>query len=608
MGGGPGKDPQVTAQHAEVDASTPVTILEALAAQAARRAQQPAFTILDASGRETRLSFAQLLRQSLRAAGALQAAGMRQGDRVLICLPTGPEVVLATFGAMLAGGVCVPIYPPNPTKGLRGWKERVRVINRVAQPCGAVIANDGRLHAASLLEEIGEDLFTLSPAALGDHDPADPVNVLPSDLAFIQFTSGTTRQPRGVSVSHEALMANVAALAAVMQLEPGETSVSWLPPYHDMGLVGHLFVSMYCGVHQYLVPPLTFMREPVTWLRLLSDTRAVQTTAPNFAYSTCARRIPEAQRAGLDLSNLRLALNGAELVQAETLDAFCTAFVPHGFSREAFRPVYGLAEATLAATFSSPGGPRVDWVHRHHLASTGEAQPVDGQHPDAQPIVSVGHPIPDHELMVVDGDGRDLPDRRVGAIRFRGPSVANGYFNNPQASVEVFRDGWVVTGDLGYRVDGALHVTGRQKEIIIHNGLNYLPQDIEIACLEVPGLRAGRVVAFGTSNPRTGTEDLVLVAEVRRSSMAGDPELSERVRSVVEERTGLAPDRVELIQPGLLPKTTSGKLQRNRVKEAFEAGEPLSGDRRTVGDFLTGRLRSFAGVANSRLRRLLRWQ
>jgi acyl-CoA synthetase (AMP-forming)/AMP-acid ligase II len=587
------------------------TIVHALVQQAALRPSRAAFTVIDLQGRATALCYGELLERGLRLATALRERGLHQGDRVLICLPTCSELVVAIYGVMLAGGVCVPLYPqPSLTRGLARWKERILAVSRIAQPCGAVVAPEGRLHLASTLEQVGEGLFAVTPAQLeegvGTTGAAAPVR--PEDLAFIQFTSGTTRQPRGVSVTHAALMANIEALVTGMGLGPADRSVSWLPPYHDMGLVGHIFTPVCCAVHQHLMPPQRFLEQPARWLELIGQVRATQTTAPNSAYSMCVTRIPQARRRGLELGTLRWALNGAELVLAETLDRFSNTFADAGFERAAFRPVYGLAEATLAATFSSPnGGPRVDWVDRHHLAAEGMARPMPVGAGGAQAFVSVGAPIPGHELKLVNHH-RPCAEREVGEIWFRGPSVMRGYFNNPSATIEVLRDGWLRTGDLGYSVGGALHVTGRRKELIIKRGRNYQPQDFEAACLEVPELRPGRTVAFGASNSVSGTEDIVLVAEVRDPARAADPQLVRRVISVVGEHTGLPPDRVELLQPGVLPKTTSGKLQRGKVRAAYESGVPLDASNEGLVETLTEGVRSVVDLALARVRRILGWQ
>jgi acyl-CoA synthetase (AMP-forming)/AMP-acid ligase II len=376
-----------------------------------------------------------------------------------------------------------------------------------------------------------------------------------------------------------------------------------------MGLVGHVFVPLLLGAHQHLLSPRAFIRDPASWLRCIGEVGATQTTAPNFAFSMCAGRIEDPARLGVDLGSLRQVLNGAELVQLTTLRAFGEAFAPLGFRPEVFRPVYGLAECTLAATISPPGGPRVDWVDRQHLAERGEARPMARRASGARSFVGVGPAVEGHELKLVDHQGRRCPPRHEGEILLRGPSVMRGYFNNPQATQQVFAEGgWLRTGDLGYMADGQLFVTGRRKELIIKAGRNYLPEDFEAACQPLPQLRPGRAVAFGVPNPVTGTEDLVLVAEVRDPGLAGNPLLRERVAQAVTRRTGLRPDRLELIVPGVLPKTSSGKLQRTKVRAAFEAGEPLQAPRPSLARAVKGSVRSAAGLLQARVRRLLGWQ
>lgn len=586
------------------------TITEALIAQAARRGSRAAFTVLDLQGHSRTLSYGELLERSLCVAATLKDRGLRQGDRVLVCLPTSPELLLTLYGTLLAGGVCVPLYPPNASRGIRRWKEQLAAVGRVAQPVGAVVAPESRLHAVSVLESLGGEIFALTPEGLEARDPVHPAHALPEeDLAFIQFTSGTTRLPRGVSVTHAALMANMRALLSVMPLSEEDVSVSWLPPYHDMGLVGHVFVPVLCSVHQYLMPPAVLLRKPAWWLQAIGRTRATQTTAPNFAYAMCARRISPAERSTIDLGSLRWALNGSEPVQADTLASFCETFGPRGFDSHAFRPVYGMAEATLAATFSPEGGIVVDRVDRSRLVEMGEARAVAPERAEAQTFVSVGCALPGHELQVVRRDGQPCAPREVGEIRFRGPSVTTGYFNNPQATAEVLREGWLWTGDLGYEDDrGLLYVTGRKKELIIKGGRNYLPQDIEAACLGDPAVRAGRAVAFGVTNRETGTEDLVLVAEVRDPARLRDPILLSRLARAVAHRTGLRPDRVELVQAGTLPRTTSGKLQRNTVRAAYESGRTLRAAPPPVVDTLVESARSVFDLAWVKVSRALGWE
>lgn len=585
------------------------TIVESLLAQAERRPDHPAFTLIGRNGQEVEFGYAELLERSRECAAGLRDRGLSRGDRVLLCMPTDRELLAAIYGVLLAGGVCVPMYPPEMTRGIHRWKAQARAVCRVAQPRGAVVSGDSRVHLASVLAEHGEDLFAATPAELRGNGTAEPVDVLPADLAFLQFTSGTTRLPRGASISHAALMANVRALVAGLELEPSDVSVSWLPPYHDMGLVGHIFTPVEAAVRQVLMSPRDFVREPERWLRLITRFGATQTTSPNSGYSMCVRRVPRERRAGLDLSTLRWALNGAEQVMPATLSHFVRAYAPHGLRREALRPVYGLAEATLAVTFGPPGGPRVDWIDRARLAAEGRAVPASESSPAAQGFVSVGTPIPGIDLRLVRRRGRQpAAEREVGEVLVAGESLMDGYFNNPQATAEVREDGWLRTGDLGYLAGGELFITGRSKELVIKFGRNHFPQEFEAVCFDVPGLRAGRAVAFGLPNEGTGTEDLVLVAEVQRGRSTRDPELRAALERSVAEATQVKPDRVELLPAGTLPKTTSGKLQRAAVRAAFQEGRPLAAGSPSLPRELVDRVRSRVDLLRARIRQLLGWR
>jgi acyl-CoA synthetase (AMP-forming)/AMP-acid ligase II len=596
------------------------TILQALIEQADRRPKGRAFAFADRDKLGPILGYGELLERCSCAAGRLGERGLRRGDRVLVCLPTSEELLLAIYGVLCAGGTCIPVYPPLAGHGLPRWKEQVRAMARVAQPRAAIVTSADRVHMAAALAGGRAESFVLEAAELRTGKPVDPCPVAPDELCFVQFTSGTTRAPRGVSVSHGALMANIRGMLAAMPLTEADVSVSWLPPYHDMGLVGHVFTPVACGAYQVLMPPTHFLVRPLRWLKLLSELGATQTTAPNSGYSMCVHRVAREARADLDLRTLRWALCGAEMVLDETVTAFSEAYAPHGFDETAFRPVYGLAEATLAATFGPAGGARFDWVNRHRLANGDEAVPERPGAVDAQAFACVGQAIAEHEVRVVDGGGAPCRERAVGEIWLRGPSLMSGYFNDPLGTREVLRDGWLRTGDLGYHADGMLHVTGRAKELVIKAGRNYVPTDIEAACLAEPELRRGRVVAFGLPNRHTGTEDLVIVAEVRDRRSVGRAELVQRITAAVADRAGVRPDRVDLVEPGVLPKTTSGKLQRNRVRAAYERGVPFGGATRALRSRLAEaalralpprmveRARSSAELVWSGLRRVLGWR
>lgn len=590
------------------------TVLDSLLARADSQPARVAYSLAQRDEIASSVTWSELVRKSLVAASCLVRAGLRPGDRVIVCLATSEELLSAIFGVLLAGGVCVPSYPLSVGQGLDRWKQQMRAIVRVAQVRGAVIGRQSRTQMAALLSESRENSFVLEPAQLRDGSPAQPCPVAPGDLAFVQFTSGTTRAPRGVAISHGALAANVAGIVDSLGLDESIISVSWLPPYHDMGLVGHVFAPVVCGAHQVLLPTNHFLVRPLCWLQLISKLHANQTTAPNTGYSICVHRIPSDARASLDLSSLRQALVGAEPVLAPTLDAFADAFRPAGFSRSAFRPVYGLAESTLAVAIAPPGGVAIDYVSRSNLSESSHAAPAEQGTSDALPFVAVGRALPGHELRVVDSKGVACEDRRVGEIQVRGPSLMQSYFNDPTATRDAIDDGWLRSGDLGYLAGGSLHVTGRIKELVIKAGRNFVPADIEAACENDPAIRRGRVVAFGIPNPQSGTEDVVIVAEARDRLWVRSPVIAQRIAALVTERAGVRPDRVEVVAPGVLPKTSSGKLQRGRVKAAWQNGVRPgleSGNRlldSQMMELLRGRAFAFAELGWSKAREWLNWR
>jgi acyl-CoA synthetase (AMP-forming)/AMP-acid ligase II len=392
------------------------------------------------------------------------------------------------------------------------------------------------------------------------------VAVAPDDLALVQFSSGSTGDPRGVMLSHRNLLANVAAVLAVLQPDETDVNCSWLPLYHDMGLIGGLFMPLHCGRPVVLLSPQGFLLDPKRWLWAIHHHRATISTAPNFAYQLIAGRVDERELAGLDLSCWRLALCGAEPVMPETLAAFARKLAPHGFREEGLLPVYGLAEVALGALFPVPGQPfRRDGVDPAALEAHGRAEP------GGRVLSSVGRPLPGFDVRIADGEGRPLPERHVGEIQLQGPSVMLGYLDDPAATARVLVDGWLRTGDLGYMAEGELFVVGRSKDLILKGGRNYAPQDLEKAAERVEGIRRGCVAAFGVPDPTTGTEAVVVVAETREPASA-HAALAGAIKDMVHAAVGLRPDHVTLLPPGAVPKTSSGKLQRSRARERWLAG------------------------------------
>ena len=527
----------------------------------------------------TLVSYAEMWRRAQRFAAGLQALGVRRGDRVGLILPDSAEFIDAIFGAMLAGAIAVPVYPPMNLGQLDAYLGNTTHILRQAG-CSVVIT-DGQVRPilGKLLGGAPElrSIETYAALQKGVPERAEPAGVVVrgEDVAFLQFTSGSTSRPKGVTLTHANLLANIAAIGGPQGLQiSGESfGLSWLPLYHDMGLIGFVFTPVVYGVEGILfIPPLMFLKRPSTWLRQLSERRATITFAPNFAYGLCTSRVKDSELTGVDLSNLQVAGCGAEPIQHGTLRAFAERYAAYGFRRTAFLPCYGMAEHSLAVTFMGLSEDlKADRVDAGALAERRAAPVAD----EAAPVVEVvccGRPFAEHGLRVVDDDGVELGEREVGNLELRGPSVMQGYWNDPERTAEALKDGWLRTGDLGYLADGELYVCGRSKDLIIIHGRNYHPQDLEWQASQVEGVRRGNVIAFGLHHPELGREYVVVAAELRSESDASEA-LVTKVQAQILAALALKVDEVVLLPPGSLPKTSSGKLQRSKGAEMFVKGE-----------------------------------
>ncbi|TAM48727.1 MAG: fatty acyl-AMP ligase [Acidobacteria bacterium] len=542
------------------------TVNAALEAAAAGGAT---ITIVDLAERETSFPFSEIYARARRAAAVLAARGVAAGDRIAIVLPTSPAFLDAYFGALLAGAVPVPLYPPLRLGRLPEYHAATAAM--MAAVGARVVVADVRTRAllGRAVELARPPLGCLRAEQLAAGDPAPPAAVRPDDLALVQFSSGSTTDPKPVALTHANLMAQLAALAVLLPPEEGapQMGVSWLPLYHDMGLIGCLLLAVYVPGPLVLIPPENFLARPALWLRAIARHRATVSVAPNFGYEVAARRVRDAELAGCDLACWRLAVCGAEPVSAAALERFARRFARFGFDRRALRPVYGLSEAALAVTFTPPGrGPTALGVDPVRLAAAGEA--VAGE----RAIVSVGTPIPGAEVEVRGEDGRERPERRVGRIVVRGPSVMTGYFGRPDATAAALADGFLDTGDLGFVAGGELYVCGRAKDLIVIRGANHAPQEFEDCLAGVKGVRAGCAVALGFVPDGDGAEALLVLAERARDA-APDDGIAERIRSAVLEHTGIRPYTVRLLEPGTLPRTSSGKMRRGEALRRFLAGE-----------------------------------
>jgi 1-acyl-sn-glycerol-3-phosphate acyltransferase len=518
---------------------------------------------------------------ALRIARALSARGVRRGDRVAIMLPTGLDFLQAFAGTLAAGAVAVPLYPPARLDRIGEYLERqARILSNadsrilIAMPEAAPVSTVLRDMVPVLSEVVTADALRVAGSDATGVEPATAEPAGADDPALIQYTSGSTGDPRGVVLTHAAILSNIRAIGAAVDVRPTDVIVSWLPLYHDMGLIGAWLSATVWGIPIAMMSPLDFLQSPGRWLRAVDRYRGTLTAAPNFAFELCVKKARDQELAGLDLSSWRCALNGAEPVNAGTLDRFAQRFGPYGFRREALMPVYGLAECSVALSFPPRGrAPLIDRVEREPFETDGHALVARADDSTALSFVSVGRALPGYEIRVLDGASREAPDRTVGRIVFRGPSSMREYYRNPAATAAVMlAGGWIDTGDLGYRSGAELFVTGRLKDVIIKAGRNLVPQEIEDVAASVDGVRKGCVVAFGVADEASGTERLVILAESRSRGGADHDRIERAIRTQVATAVGVPPDTVVILQPGAVPKTPSGKIRRGASRTLYLEG------------------------------------
>jgi acyl-CoA synthetase (AMP-forming)/AMP-acid ligase II len=531
---------------------------------------------IEHDGRILAIPYGELLADALRVAGALHAAGLAAGDRAALVVPEVGEFVRAFFGIAAGGLVPIPLVPPAQAGDVPTFTRQTRQLLIASRAAAIVTTAD--VAALIDLQGIAPAPRILTIEQLLDGTPlSEPVAVPAEATALVQFTSGSTAAPKGVVLTHANLCANIAAISGPRGIaaQPSDVGVSWLPLYHDMGLIGMLLSSVYARADVVILSPILFLKRPSAWLTAISEYRGTVSFAPNFAYELCVRRVKPSQLEALDLSSWRIAGCGAEPVRAETLAAFASHFASTGFRAASFAPSYGLAEHSVAVSLAVDGV-TIDAVDARRLVADSKAIPIeaDDHETPAVKLVCCGRPFPDHDVRIVDDERRELGERHVGQIVARGPSVMAGYFENPEATAETLRGGWLQTGDLGYMAGGQLFVCGRTKDLIIRQGRKYHPADLESAIGDVQGLRSSGVVVFAV-NRVTEADEVVAVVEAR-ASLTSTPIL-DHVRRRVRETAGLELDRVVVAPPGTIPRTTSGKVRRAETRARFEAGTLLTG-------------------------------
>ena len=537
-----------------------------------------------ADASEASFSFTAVERISARFGGALQALGLRKGDRVALILPNNDDFVLCFLGAIRAGIIPAPIYPPMALGQLQAYLDNTRHI--VAKSGARVLVTTAKLKRLLGTVQAACPALEQVVAIEGIRESTEPLKAEKiglDDVAFIQFTSGSTSRPKGVTLTHANLAANIKCIMQDgLRSGPDDVGVSWLPLYHDMGLIGFVLAPLYHLVPIVYLPAILFLKRPVTWFQAITRHRGSIAYAPNFAYALCIKRIKAAELEGLDLATWRVAGCGAEPIRPETLEGFAAAFSRIGFRKEALLPSYGMAESALAVTFTELGvGLQTLSVNGPMLWEKGTAEVVPEEDENAVRLVSCGPEFPQHAVRVFEpndaASADPLRESTVGEVRIAGPSVMPGYWEDAERTREAFAGSYLRTGDLGFLRDGHLFVCGRSKEIVIVNGRNYYPQDMEWEASKVAGVRRGNVVAFGARDPsgvERDRERVVLAFEVQEPErLAQSSSLVSEVRRAVQEGMGLTLDDVIALPPGALPKTSSGKLQRAKTRDLYETGE-----------------------------------
>jgi acyl-CoA synthetase (AMP-forming)/AMP-acid ligase II/acyl carrier protein len=535
-----------------------------------------AVVYLEGEGAEKRLKLADLRRRALGILRHLQGIGAQPGDFLVLHVASNEQFIDAYWACLYGGIVPVPV-----AVGISD--EHKHKLLRIARLLGSpLLYTDRKLRdrLAAYAASIGEDAAwktldarTFLIDALDDLSrPGTPAAVTAEQTAFIQFSSGSTSEPKGVVLTHRNILSNAEGARQAAGFTEDDVSLSWMPLTHDMGLIGFHLMMMYSGVRQHLMPTDLFVRRALLWLKWCSDKRVTITCSPNFGYRHCLRALGDKTLEGHDLRSVRLIFNGAEPISVELAAEFLDRLAPYGLSRTAMYPVYGLAEASLAVSFPPPGTPyRYVTVDRRQLGVGAQARRVDADDPVALQLMCEGKPIPFTSVKLVDEAGAEVPAGTVGHLLMRGDNVTRGYFNNPGANAAaIMPDGWLRTGDLALMLDDELYVTGRSKEIIFVNGQNYYPHDLEAILQAEPGLELGKVAAAGARAPTAETDELVLFV-LHRGSVADFVPLATRAMHLVNEHAGVEVARVVPIRR--MPKTTSGKLQRTALAQAYEAGE-----------------------------------
>lgn len=596
-------------QLAETD-SDPVqaeTLQQVLAWHVENHPQRTHLYVYESAGHIQEISYAMLYQEAQRIAGGLLKQGLQAGQTVAIMLPTSSDYFYSFFGILLARGIPVPIYPPARLSQIEDHLQRHTRILQNAQVRFLLTVKEAKTLSRLLQLSVPtiQAIFTAAELRLAVQ-PIKAGIARRSDIAFLQYTSGSTGNPKGVTLTHDNLLANVRAMGEVVRAHSTDIFVSWLPVYHDMGLIGAWLGSLYHSMPLVIMPPLLFLSKPQRWLWAIHQYRGTLSPAPNFAYELCLNKIAAADLHGLDLSCWRQAWNGAEPVSANTIQRFSERFAEYGFRPEAMSPTYGLAECSVGLTFPQPGRlPRIDRIQREPMERFGKALPATNKDTHVLQIVGLGQPLPNHQIRILDNSGRELPEREEGRLEFKGPSATCGYFRDPEKTRQLFHGQWLDTGDRAYIAGGELFLTGRFKDIIIRAGRNIYPHELEERISAIPGIRKGCVAAFASHDRRSGTERLIVLAETRETDETMQHQLKQTITELSEDLLGTAADEIVLAAAHTIPKTSSGKIRRAASRELYQQGELGSRQRAVWWQLLRLTLGGVQATLNSMRRSLV---
>jgi acyl carrier protein len=551
------------------------TLVDVLQWHVAHHPDRPHIQFYQDDGQGDVMTYAQLETGAKNVAAVLQQHGLEPGQPIAIMLPSSPNYFFIFFGILIAGGIPVPIYPPaRPTQ----LEDHIRRHARILDNCCAniLITVPEAKPVAQLLKSLAPNLqHIVSTTDLKESSSSTMFpNINEQDIAFIQYTSGSTGNPKGVVLTHANLLSNIRAMGKVVKAGPEDVFVSWLPLYHDMGLIGAWLGSLYYSALFVVMSPLDFLARPERWLWAIHRYRGTLSASPNFGYEYSMHRLKDADLTGLDLSSWRAAFNGAEAVSPETVEEFSKRFAPFGFKKDAMMPVYGLAESSVGLAFPPLGrGAHIDHIDRTAFTRSGSALSAVKDESNVLRFVSCGLPLPGHQIRIVDDTGHELPERQEGRLEFRGPSSTSGYYRDAQKTQTLFDGEWLDTGDLAYIANGELYVTGRIKDIIIRAGRNIYPDELEKMVGDMPNIRKGCVAVFASMDQKKQTEKLVILAETRSEDPDEQQKLRNDINALSIDLTGIPPDEVVLAPPGSVLKTSSGKIRRSASRERYEKGK-----------------------------------